>query len=351
MVMTSAAHGKRRNRLLLTGETTQLSRVAESLGGLDVRAEVAPWIRVLVEPNYESILVLLVVLPLPRLSVQRALGQFRADESRASIPVVVLAPSRVADRRARQLYRDGATAVLKWPDDAKVLSPILAELLGVTLASGRATSADDKLARTVLSRLRLLGGVFTRLGVTAKGGTVRLSGAVPSLEQKLEADQTAAMIPGVSATDLARLRVRPTERVSDRELGRIMRVLLRAVTRASSKLRVRVRDGLVELSGEAADRRELRRVVELLSKLQGVRGLEVHVDVQNTERISDADLRRRLRARLDAALPDSELRVAVVSGVVILEGRVPRLSSRREAERLVADDAGVTRILNKIAVG
>jgi osmotically-inducible protein OsmY len=264
----------------------------------------------------------------------------------------VLVEPEAAIRDVQALYRVGVTAVLYWPREAKILSPILAEVLGIALIRGPARRVDTALERNVRAHLRLFGGTTPGLRVAVRDGVAHLGGSVPSLPRKQEVDEMVASVAGIRATDTSGLYVLPRRKVTDRELRRSVRVLLRAVAEHEDTTVVgTVRSGHVRLTGTVRNQKELARLEHLVSQVPGVRGVESLVRFQRRRASQAATVQRRLAARLGAAFPDADLQVSFFSGVVVLHGRVSRLATKRGAARIVAEDDAVERVLNKVEVG
>lgn len=115
-------------------------------------------------------------------------------------------------------------------------------------------------------------------------------------------------------------------------------------------LAVTVQRGYVTLAGSVTDRRELNRVVKLVSHVRGVRGVERLTVVSPSQKVQDHRVARRLRQTVAHLTEEGAVTVAFFGGVAVLSGTVTRLSVKRALASLAEDDDAVQRLVNKIDV-
>jgi osmotically-inducible protein OsmY len=127
-------------------------------------------------------------------------------------------------------------------------------------------------------------------------------------------------------------------------------VLRNTTTVDDATVSVAVHGGTVVLAGTVADRRELRRVLDLVANVVGVRGTMNSLVVSSSARHEDRTAARRLNALLSSRFPGEGIEAKVFANVAVLSGTVSRLWRRHEIEKLVDQASSITRVVNKIDV-
>ncbi len=321
-----------------------------ALEALRVTAWWAPWTEDapdLVDPQTIAVLV---VTPLGEVTVAQAVAALRQSKQAADTPVFAVLPDGAGDREARRIYRAGATAVLDWPWERRILPRLLAELLAVDLVRGSQRGPDGALARTLRAHLRLARGFGRLPRVQVRDGVAVLAGWVRHLWQRQKLEEIVARVPGVRSVITRDVHVEPDHR-SDAAIKRSVRHILRDATDIEdSTLAIRVDQGFVTLAGSVSDRRELNRVTQLVTHVRGVRGIDRLAVVSDTQKTRDQRVATRLRNAVSQLHLDRPVTVSFFGGVAVLTGRVDRLSTRREITAVVNDDDAVHRIVNKLDI-
>ena len=116
-----------------------------------------------------------------------------------------------------------------------------------------------------------------------------------------------------------------------------------------STLAITVNNGCVVLTGSAADRKELDRLVELARHVRGVRDVQRLVVVSKKAKQQDRIVAGHVRKAL-ATRGAAEVSAAVFGGVCVLTGRVARAPHKRALRNLVEAVPGVNRVVDKLAV-
>lgn len=344
-----ALRSRKLPRLILTGDDASFEETRNALRDLRVRIERRAPEDLPTEPSDETIAIVFAGRG-PRGGWAPVLS---ATRERTLLPSFAVVPEGTPDRAVRRLYESGAAGVFTSPGDDARLGLHFAEVLSLRLARGPARGPDMALARTVRAHLRLLPGA-TLPGeiprVEARRGHIRVWGSVDSLPAKQDVEACIAAVPGVAGIDSSGLTVVPLP-VSDAEIRRAGRRLLRASPGIDERtLTFSVDRGRVVLKGTAESRRELRRFSNLVSRLQGVREVEVRVEVSPKRKEGD----RRVAARLGGVIKDlfsgSEIRVTFFGGIAVLTGRVSNLRTKRAVAGFVAEEDAVERIVNHLEV-
>jgi hypothetical protein len=332
----------------LFGAKPGVGRVERALRGLDVTLTTTTD-----RPSPDATtLGIVVVTPLPTEdSAAKAVTAIRGEKNGSAVPVFVVVADDTSDRKVRQTYEAGATAVFHWPREALILPRLVAELLGVALVRGRAKGPRIALNRTLTAHLRLV--PWSTAGVRASaqdGGGVQLSGAVSTYWRKREIERLVARIPGVTRIFSTQLYVEPSAR-SDRQIARAVRSTLRNTTAVDdATVSVAVHGGTVTLAGTVSDRRELARILELVSNVAGVRDLTNALVVSNRVKRQDSATARRLNGAVSQWFPTADVTATVFAQAAVLTGSVPNLSKRLELEEFVGQDPAVVRVINKLDI-
>jgi osmotically-inducible protein OsmY len=338
----------RPSTIALYGDPARVDQVQKSLQRLDVTLSKtierpAPGARTLA---------VVAVTPLPNKETpERAVKAIRAARHGGTLPLFVVVDDDTDDRRVRQIYAAGATAVFHWPREALLFPGLLAELVGVALVRGRAVGPRNALTRTLTAHLRLVPWSIEGVRAIARsGGEVHLSGSISTYWRKRELVRLLARIPGVTRIESTRLYVQPAPR-TDRQIARAVRSTLGGTTTVDDvTVSVSVRDGTVTLAGTVSNRGELARILELVSNVAGVRDLDNSLVVSSKGKRKDGATARRLNQAISRWFADDHVRVTVFAQVAVLSGKVRGLSRRVELERFVDQDPAITRVINKLEV-
>lgn len=343
--------------ILIVGETRRADRVRASLGNRSVRSGLASAdttcvvsvdaaMRCLAERDFE---VIILIAPVRGVTIERALATLSAlDHSDSAGIRIVLVPDSFAEKRARNLYLQGARAVFAWPDDIVLLPTLIDKTL-----DRHATQSErsrEPLETVVRDRLDAQQRHLShRIGVHLANGTAQLSGRVSSLWAKISLARRTRLSPGVEAVDAGSLEVERSDR-SDSSIGREIRALLDGTSTVdTSTIGVSVHDGRVVLLGLVLDQ-ERSHVIDLISMVPGVRS----VDDQSLSSSIQKSRARALAARMQGALRRTKagrnLRVAVVGKIAVLRGVGTRDEideSRRILERWVRRSGPVRKVLER----
>ena len=95
----------------------------------------------------------------------------------------------------------------------------------------------------------------------------------------------------------------------------------------------------------------LDQAVEVLSHVNGVRGIEKLTVVSAKQKSQDRQVARRLQQLMEGQFPQQNVKVSFFGSVAVLSGVVPALPFKRAAERAILQDPDVSRVVNKIEVG
>jgi osmotically-inducible protein OsmY len=212
---------------------------------------------------------------------------------------------------------------------------------------------DSELQNDVMKELQWEPSVdAAEIGVGVKDGTVTLSGNVDSLGEKWNAERVAARVFGVKAVaSEIKVRLPGSFERPDEDIGRAAANVLEWNTLVPhERIKVRVQDGEITLSGEVDWRFQKNAAEDAVRNLMGVRAVRNDITVNPLE--EPVDIRDRIEDALERnALCDAQaITVKIEGGHLILSGSVHSWAERWEAENAAWAAPGVTEVGNNIVV-
>lgn len=188
-----------------------------------------------------------------------------------------------------------------------------------------------------------------RLTVAVADGRTSISGTVRTLYQKWQALDAAARVRGVVVVD-DRIELFGQPQRDAALAEEVLRRFEDVPKVASAKLRVTARDGTVTLEGVVVDARTRFDARDTTAKIAGVVGV---VDRISSPERPDERVQKDIEALIGPSslqhVP-GEIEVTVEGGVARLEGWVPRLWDRIDAERTALGVNGVKGVSNQLEV-
>lgn len=201
------------------------------------------------------------------------------------------------------------------------------------------------------------------IGVMVEDGVVTLTGTVGSAEEKARA-YTDAWVVGAAKVDTSRLEVkwwarnemrrsRPQLEQSDEEVRRAVQDVLGYDPRVTPfDVKVRVRDGIVLLTGVVDNARAKTAAEEDARATTGARGVRNLLKVRPVQRPDDPIIARNVAQAFlqDPYLDRLAIRLQVRSGEVRLSGKVNSTFEASRAERVASRVKGVVDVINHLDV-
>lgn len=212
---------------------------------------------------------------------------------------------------------------------------------------------DLSLREYVLSELEFEPSVnAAHIGVVVENGVVTLTGHVGSYAEKLAAERVVQRVKGVRAiAQEIEVRFPSDKKTSDDEIAqRAINVINWDTTIPDEKVRIKVQDGWITLTGEVDWYFQRNSAETAVRKLSGVAGVVNSITVK--PRVEARDVKHRIESALkrSAELEAGQIRVMVSGGRVTLEGKVNAWHERSVAERAAWAAPGVTSVEDHLAV-
>jgi osmotically-inducible protein OsmY len=190
------------------------------------------------------------------------------------------------------------------------------------------------------------------IGVAVDQAVATLTGHVRSYSDKITTLGIVETVVGVRAI-ADEIEVRPigAHITADDEIAkRVANSLNWNTSVPEGKIHVTVAKGRVTLEGNVEWRFQADAAERAIGRLTGVTGINNHLKVRPSVKVSDISERIKKTLVRDAELDASGIRVAVHDGTVTLEGKVRYLGERKSAERAAWAAPGVTNVVDHLAV-
>jgi osmotically-inducible protein OsmY len=191
------------------------------------------------------------------------------------------------------------------------------------------------------------------IGVGVKDGVVTLMGHVNSYAQKLAAEHAVQRVKGVRAiAEDLEVRFAGSATSADDEIARrAANVIDWDSSIPKGKVKAKVENGYVTLSGEVEWRYQADRARNHVADLFGVKGVTSLIAVK--PKVSASDVKDRIEKALmrSAEIEAKGIRVAVVDSSVTLEGQVDAWHDREVALQAAWAAPGIKNVTNNIRIG
>jgi osmotically-inducible protein OsmY len=199
--------------------------------------------------------------------------------------------------------------------------------------------------------------------ISSKDGVVTLAGSVANETHKPMAQDTAEALPGVKSVD-NRIEVtgdRPAEH-SDTWLSmKVKGALLFHRNVNASGTDVSVKDGIVNLRGEASSQAQKDLTTEFAKDIEGVKDVKNEMTVAQApakpdqtvgETIDDASITAQVKMSLLSHRSTSVLntKVTTTDGIVTLGGKAQNAAEKDLVTKLVTDINGVKNVVNNMTI-
>ena len=194
------------------------------------------------------------------------------------------------------------------------------------------------------------------IGIAVKGGVVTLSGHVESYAQSWHAQKAAQSVSSVKAVanEIQVKLAGDTHRGDAEVAGDIVNSFNANVSVPVSTIKVSVRDGWVNLTGQASYWYQKTAAEQVARYVRGVRGIANTIEVKPP--VISFTSAAEIKAKIESAFQrhahrDADaIRVSVRDNAVVLEGKVPSWSERQAAEMAAWATPGVAKVDDQLIV-
>ena len=218
------------------------------------------------------------------------------------------------------------------------------------MTTARLTEADIRLRDATTRHLERDSEVdASMVGVTAKSGTVTLTGYVNSCSVKLAAERAVKRIRGVRAV-ANDIKVRQTLKRTDPDIAADVVKALDLYSTTPDRVQAVVHNSHVTLTGRVAWMFQKRDAEKVVRHVRGVRG------VMNYIAVTPSGIARDVHETIVGVLARNDtinsqgITVTVSGDMATLSGTVRTWLQRESAERVAADAPGISRVDNQIVV-
>jgi osmotically-inducible protein OsmY len=234
----------------------------------------------------------------------------------------------------------------------------------VTSGSLRASETDDRIESA--ARKSYVFKTYLKddsIKTESRNGVVTLTGTVAESSHRSLAQDTVEGLPGVTSVD-NQLKVKvesPTEH-SDAWIGtKVKSALLFHRNVRATKTDVNVKDGIVILSGEAANMAQKELTTEYAQDVEGVKEVKNQMTIAKTpakpeqtftEKMDDASITAQVKSSLSSHRSTSaaKTKVETKDGAVTISGVAKNDAEKSLVTKLVTGINGVNSVINNMTI-
>lgn len=213
---------------------------------------------------------------------------------------------------------------------------------------------DKKLRQLVIDELDYEPSIdATDIGVAVEKGVVTLSGHVSDYAQKIAAEGAAWRVKGVKAIAMRiDVRLAGDRRQNDDEIAqRALSIIAWNATIPKDRVRIKVSDGWVTLSGQLDWNYQRVTAENEVRKLSGIKGLINEITLAPVAQAGDVKHRIVDALKRHAEIEADAIHVDVRDGgEVCIDGHVGNWSEREAVERAVWSAPGVRNIDDRLTI-
>ncbi len=215
--------------------------------------------------------------------------------------------------------------------------------------------SDKTLRDAVMAELEWEPSIDAKhIGVTVADGVVTLTGHVGSYTERVKAEKTAKRVKGVRAiAEEIEVRFPDDKKTADDQIAkRALDVIAWDSTIPKDKIQIKLQQGFVTLTGEVDWYYQRDDAEAAVRKLSGVKGLSNEITVKARPQVRAADIKERIETALkrNAEVEANSIKVAVLEGRVVLDGKVKAWYERDLAARTAWSAPGVIAVDDRITI-
>lgn len=212
---------------------------------------------------------------------------------------------------------------------------------------------DIALRKDILEELEFDPSVEARhIGVAVGHGIVTLTGHVGSFAERAAVERIVARVRGVRGiAQEIQVRLPANRKTNDDEIAeRALKIIAWDTTIPTDRIQVRVENGWATLRGTVDWDFQRQAAADAVRKLSGVVGLTNELTLGQSVSATDIKLRIENALKRAAEIEAAHIRVGVIGGKVVLDGKVHALHERAAAERAAWSAPGVHVVEDRIKV-
>lgn len=212
---------------------------------------------------------------------EAVLEALAGSDRTAALPVLLVVDDDFPNDRARRLHAAGASAVLAWPSEVRLLPGLVVQLSDASLVVRRGQPVDAALGDAIEARIAVDATPAGELRCRVEGATAILHGETDSPWRARRLRDLVANVPGIERVDARGLHVIPPV-VPDEELDQTIRDVLRSALGATIEgIEITTSAGEVTLAGTLDDDEARRHLEHLVENVLGVARLESRLSVRD----------------------------------------------------------------------
>jgi len=214
-------------------------------------------------------------------------------------------------------------------------------------------STDTELQKKIVEELTWDPSIDAKhVSVAVKNGIATLSGYVPRLIDKKNAERATKRVANVSAVvDEIEVKIPGSAKRSDLEIAELALNAIRVNSiLPKDKIKVTVADGWLTLDGEVEWHYQQSAAESSVRYLLGVKGVTNNVKVNPVVHISDIKIKISDALVRNAQIDANGIDVSVSGSTAILNGKVKSWAEKEQAGYAAWSAPGVTSVQNNISI-
>ncbi|MDA8793974.1 BON domain-containing protein [Bacteriovoracaceae bacterium] len=267
------------------------------------------------------------------------------------LPVFLLSRTMKSAEYYKYLYDKGLQGVFQWPEQSEDLHDLIIESLKPHPKTFGKTKGDKKLASIVKSNL-LLKGRFKNIKVKVIEGFVFLKGVVKSLAEKKYVERETSKIPGVKLPIVKNLEIKSKNKVTDKELERIINLYIGNTLGPKKRTLVaKVKKKIVTFKGAVEGQGEMIDIENFAMRQPGVKQINRNVRYMPSMVIENVHLAKRIEKRIKSMLDGvRHISIKIYGSFAEVSGVAQFNADKKLVEKYVLQMLPVTKVVNKVHI-
>lgn len=192
------------------------------------------------------------------------------------------------------------------------------------------------------------------IGVSVKNGIVTLTGFVDSYSKKRLIESIVFRIEGMRViADEIVVRFDTDQKITDTEIAQaILNALKRQNGISMEKIKVKIDEGWVTITGEVDWEIEKLNVSKTVESILGIKGVNNLITINPRAKMNIMKIKRNITAAFNqnTSIDANNIVVSGIRNTVILRGLVRSNKEKQEAEKIALNSQGVLNVDNRLSV-